>query len=482
MIQRAEDQGSRDYAFIDGELQEIEILSTGRSRTQQVLLQKDFILEDPTEISRKMREVDVPSPTSGYIGEINPAAGRVDVYNEKGGYLVARLRHMDPIKVSVGDTVAYGQSLGTQSDVMTGGKHVHIEMDTRHFQAFRNYVNDLVSGRLPMQASLREGVQPLPVVDDGVARLGESSERVRQVQQALIADGYRATGNAAIVADGVYRRDLQGAVVAFQQDHGLRQTGDIDQATWQQAMHINRQQMLDPVAAHAQPQATHDTIPGLDMPGWVPQLDRKVEKLAPGDPAYGSATPPDPARTGRSPQWMDHEPHRLLRDHEQPQPPRQWPLPGLQPQPESAGQPAVAPHPDQAKLDDLRDRVEQLHAQHGLSLTPQQADNAAAALLLNMTKSGVKDAARVAFSVHADTQLVNPQGNLIVFAHYPLREYSATTAVPVHVATATPVEASLRELEDVKQQHAERELAWQQQRERANAQEQLHGPGPLAFG
>ena len=89
----------------------------------------------------------------------------------------------------------------------------------------------------------------------------------------------------------------------------------------------------------------------------------------------------------------------------------------------------------------------------------------------------------VDFSVHADTQQVNPQGNLIAFAHYPLREYSATTAVPVHVATATPVEASLRELEDVKQQHAERELAWQQQqRERANAQEQLHGPGPLAFG
>ena len=76
---------------------------------------------------------------------------------------------------------------------MTGGKHVHIEMDTRHFQEMRNYVNDLVSGRLPVQASLREGVQPLPVVDDGVARLGESGERVRQVQQALIADGYLGT-------------------------------------------------------------------------------------------------------------------------------------------------------------------------------------------------------------------------------------------------------------------------------------------------
>lgn len=77
---------------------------------------------------------------------------------------------------------------------------------------------------------------------------------------------------------------------------------------------------------------------------------------------------------------------------------------------------------------------------------------------------------------------MNPQGNLILLAHSPLREYSATAAVPVYVATASPAEASLRELEDVKQQHAERELAWQQQRERANAQEQLHGPRPLAFG
>ena len=66
----------------------------------------------------------------------------------------------------------------------------------------------------------------------------------------------------------------------------------------------------------------------------------------------------------------------------------------------------------------------------------------------------------VDFSVHADTQQVNPQGNLIVYAHYPLREYSAKAAVPVQAATSTPAEASLRELESVKQQHAERDLAW----------------------
>ena len=93
----------------------------------------------------------------------------------------------------------------------------------------------------------------------------------------------------------------------------------------------------------------------------------------------------------------------------------------------------------------------------------------------------MKDGARVDFSVHADTGQVNREGNLIVFAHDPLRERLATAAEPVHVATASPAEASLRELEVVKQQQAERDLAWQQ-RERANAQEQLHGPGPLAFG
>ena len=479
-MRNAEQPDRRDHAFIDGEFQEIEVLSARSSNGEQILLIKDFILEDPS-LARDVRNVDVPSPVTGYVADIIPRQGLIDIHNEKDGYLVARIRHMNDFSVKIGDSVEYGQSLGKQSDVMTGGKHVHIEMDTRHFQEFRNYVDDLVSGRLPVQASLREGVQPQPVVDDGVARLGESGERVRQVQQALIADGYRATGGAAIVADGVYRRDLQGAVVAFQQDHGLRQTGDIDQATWQQAMHINRQQSLGPVSARPQPEALRETVPGLDMPGWLAQQGHKVQKLASGDPEYGSTTPPDPARTGRDPQWLEHEPHRLLRDHEQPQPPREWPLPGLQPQAQS-DQPTRNAHPDQAKLDDLRGRIEQLHAQHRLSLTPQQADNAAAALLLNMTKSGVKEAARVDFSVHATTQQVNPQGNLIVYAHYPLREYSATAAVPVHVATSSPAEASLRELKDVKQQHAERDLAWQQQRERANAQEQLHGPGPMAFG
>lgn len=479
----------RLQAFIDGEFQEIEIPRNGKTyglNPDQVMLKKDFILEHPDHptMSDRARSVDVPSPISGYVGRVSAVEGLVDIRAENNGEVIARIRHMSNIPVREGDFISYGQTIGIQSDVLTGPKHVHIEMDTRHFQAFRNYVNDLVSGRLPVQASLREGVQPLPVVDDNVARLGESSERVRQVQQALIADGYRATGDAPIVADGVYRRDLQGAVVAFQQDHGLRQTGDIDQATWQQAMHINRQQTLGPVSAQPQPDAVRETIPGLDMPAWLPQQDRKVEKLAPGDSDYGSATPPDPARTGRSPEWVEHEPHRLLRDHEQPQPPRQWPLPGLQPQPESTGKSDTTLHPDLAKLDDLRGRIEQLHAQHGLSLSPQEADNAAAALLLGMQKSGVKEAALVRFSVHADTQQVNPQGNLLAYGDYPLREHSATAAVSVQAATATPAETSLRELDHVRQQHAERDLVWQQQRERADAQAQQHGPGApgMAFG
>src|SRR3546814_8240351 len=115
------------------------------------------------------------------------------------------------------------------------GMHFHIEMDTGHFQQFQNYMDDLANGRLHVQARYRENVEPLPVVDDGTFRLGQSNQRVRDLQRVMADEGYRATDGVALDQDGVYRPGMQGALLDFQRAHGLPQTGDIDPATLQMA-------------------------------------------------------------------------------------------------------------------------------------------------------------------------------------------------------------------------------------------------------
>jgi peptidoglycan hydrolase-like protein with peptidoglycan-binding domain len=314
-LQNVERPLRRSHGFIDGEFQEIEAARTDEYRSlnqTQALLVKDFILEDrPREGAAVTRLIDVPSPVAGYVGRRDDRNGLVEIYDAEGGNVVARVRHLSGIAVGVGDTVAYGQSLGTQGNVGLGlqpgvGIHVHLEMDTGYFQHYENYMQDLTDGRLPVQASFREGVEPLPVIDDNVARLGESSDRVRDVQTALAADGYLATGDRPIEINGVYRPEIQGAVIAFQQDHGPLQTGDIDQATWEQAVDINRR--LGPVVAPPE-EPPMMRGPMLDPLQGVNQAD-----LAPGDPRFGLLPASDPARTGRVPQWDEHADHTQQRD------------------------------------------------------------------------------------------------------------------------------------------------------------------------
>lgn len=317
--------GNRSYAFIGGEFQEVIDSQSDRYRNltqDQVLISKDFILEAPQPVAgRSARAVDVPSPIDGYINAVNRNAGFVEIIDRQGGEVIARIRHMSGITVNPGDSIEYGQSLGTQNNMglnLPVGRavHVHLDMDTRYFQQYENYIRDLSEGRLPVQAELRDGVLPRQVVDDGVARLGESSDRVRDVQTALSRDGYRAAGDQPIEINGIYRPEIQGAVIAFQQDHGLVQTGDIDLATWQQATHINQRTQLGPVEG---PQPEQGPLGNRIMEGL--RNDQELP-LAPGDPRFGLLPPSDPARTGRQPQWKDHAEHtqprpRALNEREQ---------------------------------------------------------------------------------------------------------------------------------------------------------------------
>lgn len=231
---------NRMHAYVGGRLEEIATAEPGPRRQgdrglsgDQVLLKKDFILEHPDRPGRSpsARSVEVPSPASGYVGARRDAEGLVELLDQPGGHVITRIRHLRDLTVATGDLVRYGQSLGVQGAVATGAIHVHMEMDTRYYLQFRNYVDDLASGRLPIEAEHRQGVLPRPVAHDGSFRLGESGERIRDLQRVMAAEGYRSAGGTPLDQDGVYRPRMQGALLDFQRDHGVPQSGDIDVAT-----------------------------------------------------------------------------------------------------------------------------------------------------------------------------------------------------------------------------------------------------------
>ena len=237
-----ENADRRSYGMVGGELQELETRRTdGGARSvlgeNQVLLIKDFMLEDSRIRSGGVgvRDVDVPSPVAGYVGRRIDDQGLVEIYDRQGGDVVARMRHLSGISVNVGDTVEYGQSLGTQDRIglpATAGKHVHLEMDTRFYQQYENYMQDLADGRLAIDPARRgAGMEARAVVDDGVVRVGESSDRVRDLQRVLAEENYRGRDGQPVAQDGIYSLSMQPAVLNFQRDHGIPQTGDIDAET-----------------------------------------------------------------------------------------------------------------------------------------------------------------------------------------------------------------------------------------------------------
>src|SRR5690606_20190627 len=201
VIQGAENPHRRSHAFIGGDFEEIIDLRVdkyGSLDRDQVLLVKDFILEDPSPARGKSaRSVGVPSPVDGYISRISAAAGMVEISDHADGRVLARVRHMSDLRVQVGQSVAYGQRLGVPDNLGLGLRsgqavHVHMEVDTRLYREYANYLADLASGRLPVQDALRNGVRPQVALDDGTFRLGESHPRIAGLQRVMHGEGYRA--------------------------------------------------------------------------------------------------------------------------------------------------------------------------------------------------------------------------------------------------------------------------------------------------
>lgn len=305
----------RSHAYISGDFEEIidsRVDRYGTLRADQVLLVKDFILEDPAAPrGRNPRAVDVPSPTGGYVSSVRAKAGFVEITDGRDGAVMVRLRHLSDIAVEVGDTVAYGQRLGQQDNVgldLPAGKamHVHIEMDLALYGQLRNYMADLAGGRLPIQAHHREGVQATRTVDDGTIRLGQASERVGDLQRLMTAEGYRSSSGAPLDRDGVYRIGMQGALLDFQRAHGLPQTGDIDPATLRMVPPARRRE----VDRHDHAQAGQYppvSIPGTFAPG---HPDHPDHRPALTEPLPSPVNQPGPGRQG--PADRDHPDHTML--------------------------------------------------------------------------------------------------------------------------------------------------------------------------
>ena len=248
-------EARKTHAVIGVEIEEVRsverVTDTG-AHEQRVLMKKDFMLEDSRIASggAGVRDVDVPAPFAGYIGQAGGTYGTVDIYDRQGGTLLARVLHLEPLNVRVGDQVEYGQSLGTQDRTglrETAGKHVHMEVDTAHHNAFENYMSDLLDGRLSMDPARRtRGMDARVANDDGVVRVGESSDRVRDVQRHLNAEGFRDARGRELAIDGNYSLAMQPAVIRFQAAREVPQSGDLDAATLQHIPQPQRREVDRP--------------------------------------------------------------------------------------------------------------------------------------------------------------------------------------------------------------------------------------------
>ena len=409
----------RLHAYVGGEIQEVEIARRGNAyglKPDQVLLKKDFVLEHPDHptMSAAARRVDVPSPISGYVGRVDAAQGLVDIYDQKGGDVIARARHMRGIAVTEGQSIEYGQSLGTQSDAKTGAKHVHLEMDTRYYQQYANYVSDLVGGRLPVEAAQRAGVQALPVMDDGIIRLGESSERVKDLQRVMANEGYRAAGDKPLDQDGVYRIGMQGSLLDFQRAHGLPQTGDIDPATLRFAPTQRQDREVDRV---------DHTAPGQTIP-----MD--VESVAP-----------------RAPGHPDHSDHRIgLPDPLSPAVNRPAP---------ARSSPAERHHPDHALLERIRDGVRELDQQAGKPWD-ERSERLSASLLVLAGEKGftANEDVRVAFNQPTSTLRAGEFVHVFRIASHSPDPAANRAHMTTAQALAAPTEESYRQLDALRQSQA----------------------------
>lgn len=213
-------ESGRDYGTVNGEFEEI------RSVQGHTFIKKDFILA-----SDAPGPVEVPAPASGYAHFLHDAWNTVQIYDKPfgtpGAERQAQVLHMVNGSSGFGEgaKVAYGQPLGEMGQTGSPGSiHVHVEAELGQFQ---QYVRDMDQG------VIRPGMTPAAgsghaAPSEGSNRLllaGDQGTEVHAMQSRLHQLGYRNADGTPLGVDGHFGNNTLHAVKAFQQDHHLTVDG-----------------------------------------------------------------------------------------------------------------------------------------------------------------------------------------------------------------------------------------------------------------
>ncbi|GAB3358183.1 XVIPCD domain-containing protein [Lysobacter tyrosinilyticus] len=256
-----EDPTKRHYTSIDGRREEFVPSPSGER-----LVSKDFVL-----MSDAGSAVNVPSPVEGYARR-SPKLdrwGTVQIYDGPGkdARLIAQVRHMDPIHVSDGEHIQYGQPLGQQGRKSPPGTkvglHTHMDVAETHLKEFKQYIHDLDAGVITPDGQLHrsqnassEQHAPLPQSDKQPAAVaatrkdgqtidhGDHGAAVRDIQQQLHNLGYVGPQGHPLKVDGDFGGNTEHAVRAFQKAHGLHVDGVIGSDTQKALLNAEKAPLL----------------------------------------------------------------------------------------------------------------------------------------------------------------------------------------------------------------------------------------------
>lgn len=273
----------RDYATIDGELEEVRRTNDGRT-----LIKKDFILSRDDG-----GRVDIPAPVGGYIHYLNDSTNAVRIYDrpfgQPGAQLLAQSLHMTRgTSPPEGSRIEYGQPMGRMGDTGSPGS-IHAHVEAEHAQ-FTRYIADIDAGRIAPGVWPARGNAPAPTapgrsaaMTDGVLREGEQGVEVRSLQQRLNALGIRDNRGLPLEPDSDFGQRTREAVERFQRSRGIEVDGVVGRDTFRELGEAARERAAAPPTAPG----GNVPAPGMGASGdWQPT--RLSNLIGSGEGGYNS--------------------------------------------------------------------------------------------------------------------------------------------------------------------------------------------------
>jgi hypothetical protein len=204
----------RSYETVDGRMEEVV------TRDGHTMVSKDFVLFDragarsPADVQDDDKRVPVPAPFSGVV-EVNERSALVIIRDPVTREPLAQIRHMEGVLFQTGDTVRYGEPLGTQSNRNTVPIHTHMDVNTKYLDQFDQYLKDISSG-----AITTEGYGPdqarlfIDQLSPQLAQRGMSEAQIETLAAAAARQQQRFAGQGEVQA---FHLSKDGATVAFRQ-------------------------------------------------------------------------------------------------------------------------------------------------------------------------------------------------------------------------------------------------------------------------